>query len=144
MPHDDSRKVPTLVEPLDLSAAGAAFCCRFGEPAAEAYRLAVLREVLSASRVLARTLDEFVKAAGAHYRGVHCTSDMRAEMQRISRALMEWSEVMVEAGDAHRDWQERHASSGQMSDVRIVRSPSPLAALSMTPNVVEAPLPPVA
>jgi hypothetical protein len=69
---------------------------------------------------------------------------MRAEMQRISRALMEWSEVMVEAGDAHRDWQERDVSSGQKSDVRIVRSPSPLAALSMTPNVADAPLPPVA
>jgi hypothetical protein len=100
------RHIPTLVEPLDLRAAGAALCCRFGEPGAEAYRLSVLREVLSSSRGLCRALEEFTQSATAHYRGVHCTADMQAEVGRLTRALLEWSESMVEASGVYRDWQE--------------------------------------
>ena len=119
---DDTRHVPTLLEPLDLKSAGAAFCCRFGEAAAEAQRLMVLREVLSSSRELSRVLDEFTKSATTHYRGVHCTADMHVEMEKISRALMQWSESMVEAGSAYRDWQERHASHRVPADVQVAPS----------------------
>ena len=51
---DTSRHEPTLIQPLDLEAAAAALCCRFGEASAEAYRRATLQEMLSTSRALAR------------------------------------------------------------------------------------------
>src|SRR5215217_3390508 len=113
---DDTRHVPTLLEPLDLRSAGAAFCCRFGEPGAEAQRLAALREVLSSSHKLADVLEEFAKSATTHYRGVHCSADMHTEMDRVSRALMQWSESMVEASSAYRDWQDRHTPRRAAAD----------------------------
>jgi hypothetical protein len=139
---DETRHAPTLAEPLDLKSAGAAFCSRFGEPAAETHRLTVLREVLDTSRMLSRMLDEFTKAATTHYHGVHCTADMNAVMEKISRALMEWSESIVEASTAYRDWQERHTAIYRTADVRLTPSPLSFSALSMTGMRAGTPLAP--
>jgi hypothetical protein len=95
----------TLIEPLDVQAAAAALCCRFGEPSAEARRLITLHELLGTSRALSRALEEFATAASAHYRGVHCTSDMRSDADRLTRALAAWSESVSTAGLTYRAWQ---------------------------------------
>jgi hypothetical protein len=97
---------PTLIEPLDLEAVGAALCCRFGEASAEARRLATLHDVLGTSRSLARALDDFARIAGTHYRGIHCSPDMRAEVARLTRTLAAWSESVFAAGMTYRAWQE--------------------------------------
>ena len=87
-----SHSEPTLIEPVDLEAVGAALCCRFGEASAEARRLATLHDVLGTSRALARALDDFARTAGTHYKGIHCSPDMNAEVQRLTRSLAAWSE----------------------------------------------------
>jgi hypothetical protein len=110
---DTSRPEPTLIQPLDLEAAAAALCCRFGEASAEAYRRATLHEMLSTSRALARALDEFTKLAAAHYRGVHCTGDMRSDVERLNHSLAEWSDAVLAAGTAYREWQEGGEPVGQ-------------------------------
>lgn len=99
------QHTPALLEPVDLEAAAAALCCRFGEASAEAYRLSTLRDVLGSSRALSQALDEFTKLASVHYRGVHSTANMHANVEQLSRALMEWSESVFAAGAAYREWQ---------------------------------------
>jgi hypothetical protein len=94
-----------LVEMADLDAVATAFCQRAGEPRAEAHRRATLHDVLDASRALAGALEEFARAGGAHYRGVHCTSHMQAEMQRLAQRLTSWSDAILSAGTAQREWQ---------------------------------------
>jgi len=106
------REEPAIVNPLDLEAAAAALCCRFGEASAEAYRLSSLHDLLSTSRALARTLEEFTTVASAHYRGVHCTADMRGDAQRLAHALAAWSESIFAAGAGYREWTEEGAITG--------------------------------
>jgi hypothetical protein len=103
---------PTVIEPLDLEAAAAALCCRFGEASAEAYRLSTLHDVLSSSRALARALDSFTAVAAEHYRGIHCTADMRADAQRVAHALALWSDSVLSAGTAYREWTTDGAITG--------------------------------
>jgi hypothetical protein len=102
----EPRSEPSVIEPIDLQAAAAALCCRFGEPAAEARRLITLHELLGTSRALSRALDEFAVAASVHYRGVHCTADMRSDAERLTRALAAWSESVFTAGFTYRAWQD--------------------------------------
>jgi hypothetical protein len=109
---DTTRLDPTVVEPLDLEAAAAALCCRFGEPSAEAYRLTTLHDLLSTSRALARALDSFTALAAEHYRGVHNTSDMRADAHRLAHALADWSDSVFAAGGAYREWKADGAIAG--------------------------------
>ena len=94
-----------FVEMSDLQAVATAFCQRAGEPRAEAHRRTTLHDVLDASRALAGALEEFARAGGAHYRGVHCTSHMQAEMQRLAQRLNAWSDAVLSAGTAQREWQ---------------------------------------
>ena len=106
------RVEPAIVDPLDLEAAAAALCCRFGEPSAEAYRLSSLHDLLNTSRALARTLEEFTSVASTHYRGVHCTADMRGDAQRLAHALAAWSESVFAAGTGYREWTTFGAIAG--------------------------------
>ena len=101
-----SHLEPALIEPLDLDAVGAALCCRFGEASAEAQRLATLHDVLGSSRALARALDDFTRIAATHYRGIHCSSDMHGEVERLTRNLAAWSEAVFAAGLTYRAWRE--------------------------------------
>jgi hypothetical protein len=101
-----SHSEPTLIEPVDLEAVGAALCCRFGEASAEARRLATLHDVLGTSRSLARALDDFARTAGTHYKGIHCSPDMNAEVQRLTRSLAAWSESVFAAGLTYRAWRD--------------------------------------
>ena len=100
VPSSDS----VLVDPLDVEGTAAALCCRFGEPTAEAARLATLHDVLNTSRALARELDAFAKMASPHLRGIHCTSDMRNDAQRLFQLLSAWSESVLAAGHTYREW----------------------------------------
>ena len=135
---DASRPEPVLVDPHDLERTAAALCCRFGEPAAEAYRLATLRDVLDTGRLLARELDAFTKQAGVHYQGVHCTAGMRSEVERLQQALSAWSASVLAASGAYRDWNER--------DLPAARSGSGAGRVHYTPmhpalaDVFEAPM----
>jgi hypothetical protein len=94
-----------LVEMADLEAGPTALCQPPRDPTAEAHRRATLHDVLDASRALAGALEEFARAGGAHYRGVHCTSHMQAEMQRLAQRLSAWSDAILSAGTAQREWQ---------------------------------------
>jgi hypothetical protein len=111
------RAEPALIDPMDLEAAAEALCHRFGEPMAEASRLSTLHDVLATSRTLARELEEFAKQAGAHYRGIHCTADMRGEVQRLHRALSAWSDSLLAAGMTYREWQEGDARTTEHGGV---------------------------
>jgi hypothetical protein len=106
------RDEPAIVNPLDLEAAAAALCCRFGEASAEAYRRSTLHDLLGTSRTLARTLEEFTAVASAHYRGVHCTADMRGDAQRLAHALAAWSDSVFAAGTGYREWTADGAITG--------------------------------
>jgi hypothetical protein len=94
-----------LIEMSDLHQVGAALCCRFGDATAEAYRLTTLQDVLDSSRSLARALEEFARAGSAHHRGVHCTADMRVELERLTRSLSTWSDALNSAALINREWQ---------------------------------------
>ena len=94
-----------LVEMADLKAVATAFCQRAGEPTAEAHRRATLHDVLDASRALAGALEEFARSGSVHYRGVHCTPHMQAEMERLAKRLNAWSDAILFAGSAQREWQ---------------------------------------
>ena len=100
---------PMLLDPAELEAASAAFCCRCGEPNAEATRLATLREMLDSSRVLSRSLEAFTKAATTHFQGVHCTADMRGDVTSLSHAFAQWTEAVASASQAYHDWHEQCA-----------------------------------
>ena len=100
-----SPSATVLVEMADLEAVSTAFCQRAGEPRAEAHRRATLHDVLDASRALAGALEEFARAGSVHYRGVHCTPNMQAEMQRLAQRLSAWSDAILSAGTAQREWQ---------------------------------------
>ena len=109
---------PVLIEMPDLSAVATALCCRFGDATAEAHRLTTLRDVLDASRSLARSLDEFAHAGGAHLRGVHCTADMHIELEHLARRLSAWSDAVIAAAVVQREWQSgddcaRAATTGE-------------------------------
>ena len=94
-----------LVEMADLKAVATAFCQRAGEPTAEAHRRATLHDVLDASRALACALEEFARSGSVHYRGVHCSPHMQAEMERLAQRLNAWSDAILSAGTAQREWQ---------------------------------------
>ena len=94
-----------LVEMADLRAVATAFCNRAGEPTAEAHRRATLHDVLDASRALACALEEFARAGSVHYRGVHCTPHMQGEMALLAQRLTAWSDAILSAGSAQREWQ---------------------------------------
>ena len=96
---------PVLVEMADLQSVASAFCRRAGEPTAEAFRLATLRDVLERSRALASALEEFARAGSVHHRGIHCTASMQAEMEQLAQRLSAWSEAIVAAGAARREWE---------------------------------------
>jgi hypothetical protein len=67
---------------------------------------------------------------------------MNAVMEKISCALMEWSESIVEASTAYRDWQERHTAVYRTADVRLTPSPLSFSALSMAGMSAGTPLAP--
>ena len=100
-----SPSTAVLVEMADLKAVATAFCQRAGEPRAEAHRRATLHDVLDASRGLACALEEFARSGSVHYRGVHCSPDMQAEMERLAQRLNAWSDAILSAGTAQREWQ---------------------------------------
>jgi hypothetical protein len=112
----------TLLDPAELEAAAAAFCCRFGDPSAEVNRLLTLRELLDASRALTRSIESFTKAATTRFHGVHCTADMHADASSLSRALTQWSGAVMAAANARRDWQEQRTSGDrvEISDGRSI------------------------
>jgi hypothetical protein len=112
--HELTQSDPTLFDPAELEVSAAAFCCRFGDPSAEVNRLLTLREVLDASRALTRSLESFTKAATTHFHGVHCTANMNADASSLSRALTHWSEAIMAAANARRDWEERRAVGGRI------------------------------
>jgi hypothetical protein len=116
---------PTIVEPLDLEATAAALCCRFGDPSAEAYRLSTLHDVLSSARALARALDSFTSRAAEHYRGVHCTADMRGDAQRLAHALAAWSDSVFAAGSAYREWTTEGTIAGLTGERTEVEAMAP-------------------
>ena len=120
---------PTVVEPRDLEAAAAALCRRFGEASAEAYRLSSLHDVLNSSRALARALDSFTSIAAEHYRGIHCTADMRGDAQRLSHALAVWADAVSAAGSVYREWTTNGAipdPTAERTDVSSAGSFSPI------------------
>jgi hypothetical protein len=100
-----SHAAPVTLPPLDLDAAVAALFCRFGDPWMETERLGLLRTMLSCSRTLARLLDDFSEKAAPHYRGVHCTADMNAEVAALSRALAHWALVVDGTAAMYRECQ---------------------------------------
>jgi hypothetical protein len=100
-----SPSTGVLVEMADLKAVATAFCQRAGEPRAEAHRRATLHDVLDASRALASALEEFARAGSVHYRGVHCSPHMQDEMERLAQRLSAWSDAILSAGTAQREWQ---------------------------------------
>ena len=100
-----SASSTVLVELSDLEAVATAFCHRAGEPTAEAHRRATLHDVLDASRALAGALEEFARSGSVHYRGVHCTPHMQAELERLAQRLNAWSDAILSAGTAQREWQ---------------------------------------
>jgi hypothetical protein len=118
---EDTPPLATLFDPLELEAAAAACCGRFGEPGAEAHRLATLRHLLTGSSMLVLELEAFTRAASAHLRGVHCTSNMQLEAQSLSRAVVAWTERVQDAANAYRDWEEERA----LGDVRRLERRSP-------------------
>jgi hypothetical protein len=104
-----------LVDSLDVEGAAAALCCRFGEPTAEACRLATLHDVLNSSRALARELEAFAKMASPHLRGIHCTSDMQNDAQRLFHLLSAWSDAVLAAGHTYREWRNGDSAPDLMS-----------------------------
>jgi hypothetical protein len=90
------RDTPDLAHSLDIAAAAHAFLCRSGHAETEVRRRLLLRDTLRSSRALAHALEEFVKRAGAHYHGVHCTSHLDADVEALTRTLAAWSESMRE------------------------------------------------
>jgi hypothetical protein len=106
-----------LIDPSDLEAVAAALCSRFGDPTAEAYRRSTLHEVLKSVRSLAASLEEFARAGGTHYRGIHCTADMHVEVEHLSRYLAGWIDAVRAAGTAYRDWQR----DGEVASLRSPR-----------------------
>jgi hypothetical protein len=114
---EPTRRDPVIVEPQDMEATAAALCCRFGEASAEAYRLSSLHDVLATSRALARALDAFTALAAEHYRGIHCTADMRSDAERLAHALAIWSDSVFAAGSAYREW----TNDGAIAGLTVVR-----------------------
>jgi hypothetical protein len=118
-----------FIDPADLEAVAAALCSRFGDPTAEAYRRSTLHDVLKTVRSLAASLEEFARAGGTHYRGVHCTADMRVEVEHLSKYLTGWIDAVRAAGTAYREWQSDSDTESprapRLSDVVL-----PKAALS--------------
>ena len=140
---EDTPPLATLFDPRELEAAAASCCGRFGEPSAEAHRLATLRELLSGSSMLVLELEAFSKSAAAHLRGVHCTANMQLEAQSLSRAVVAWTERVQDAANAYRDWQETRA----LGDVRRLepRGAAPLPSLPADlASIAVTPLPPSA
>jgi len=131
---------PVLIETPDLHAVAAALCCRFGDATAEAYRLTTLRDVLDESRSLARSLDEFARAGGAHLRGVHCTADMHVELERLTQRLAAWSDAVFAAAVIQREWQAGGdcAKAAITGEHRAVAAPS---LLDRGPSPAMFPLP---
>lgn len=126
---------PVIVEPQDLEATAAALCCRFGEASAEAYRLSSLHDVLATSRALARALDAFSALAAEHYRGIHCTADMRGDARRLAHALAVWSDSVFAAGSAYREW----TTEGAIASLSVVRDDAGHGSRSFTPTLDDRP-----
>jgi hypothetical protein len=105
MPQD-TPPLATLFDPLELQAAAAACCGRFGDPDVEARRLVALRDMVARASELARELDGFARTAATHLRGVHCTASLQPEAERLAHATSAWLERVQDAANAYRDWQE--------------------------------------
>jgi hypothetical protein len=133
-----SSPEPVLVDPLDLDAIAAAFCRRFGEATAEAYRLTSLHEVLDHSRALARALDDFTHRASAHYRGVHCTEGVQVEVDRLRRVLAAWAETVFAAGGTYRAWTEEGALPPQPRLEAVALSDSGLGGAEVAAGAIPA------
>lgn len=139
---EETPPLATLFDPLELETAAAACCGRFGEPGAEAHRLATLRQLLTGSSMLVLELEAFTRAASAHLRGVHCTSSMHLEAESLSRAVVAWTERVQDAANAYRDWQEQRALGEiRLHERRGATLPSlpadlaPAAVTQITPSV---------
>jgi hypothetical protein len=114
-----------FIDPSDLEAVAAALCSRFGDPTAEAHRRSTLHEVLKSIRSLAASLEAFARAGGTHYRGIHVTADMHAEVEQLSRYLMGWLDAVRAAGSAYREWhsdREVALEPPRLSDVVLPKS----------------------
>jgi hypothetical protein len=103
-----THRAPVALPPLDLDAAVAALFCRFGDATTETERLCLLRRMLTCSRGLARILERFTEKAVVHYRGVHCSADMHAEVGELSHALAEWAGVVEDTATMYRQCQQGH------------------------------------
>ena len=106
-----------VLDPSDLEAVAASLCSRFGDPTAEAYRRSTLHEVLKSIRPLAASLEEFARAGGTHYRGVHVTADMHVEVEHLSRYLKGLFDAVREAGFAYREGHHE----GELAAPRVPR-----------------------
>lgn len=129
---EDTPPLATLFDPLELEAAAAACCGRFGDPGAEAHRLVTLRELMTGSSALAHELEAFTRSAGSHLRGVHCTASMRPEADRLARAVVAWNEQVQAVANAYRDWQEERARS----DVAALPHPRAVSASHSATDVI--------
>jgi hypothetical protein len=94
---------PDLPAQTDIEAAAAALFCRFGDPTSEAHRRGRLKVMLDSSRALAKALEGFTSNAAGHFRGIHCTPDMKADVQRLSHALAEWTSYVNATADMYRE-----------------------------------------
>ncbi|HEX7979274.1 MAG TPA: hypothetical protein VF461_11775 [Gemmatimonadaceae bacterium] len=127
-----------FIDPSDLEAVAAALCSRFGDPTAEAYRRSTLHDVLKSVRSLAASLEGFARAGGTHFRGVHVTADMHAEVEHLSRYLASWMDAVRAAGNAYREChQERELSS--LRTPRLTEVVLPKSALGDTRPVLGMP-----
>jgi len=116
---ESSQLRPAVFDPIEVAAASAAFCSQFGEVSAEAYRRAALHEVLDRANVLAQALATYVRGARMHFRGVHCTADMRGDATALSCALHAWSDSVKMAADVYQTWQERLVLSDHQGHDRV-------------------------
>lgn len=115
--------LPAVFDPIELAAASAALYGQFGEVSAEAYRRAALREMLDQAHVLGQALETYVRGARLHFRGMHCTADMRVEATALSCALFAWCESVNRAADAYQNWQERRMLAEDQAYDRAAASP---------------------
>jgi hypothetical protein len=107
-----SGDIPQLVGPLDIVSASRAFLIRSGQVEIELRRRLLLRDTLRSSLALAHALEEFVKRAGAHYHGVHCTAHLDADVEAITRTLSDWSESVRATATLYNECREVGATSG--------------------------------
>src|SRR3954451_2653920 len=100
---DEAFRVGEVAARRELTAAAAAFLCRFGEPELEARRRGRLRAVLRSSRELAGVLEQFAREAGQHAAGTHATADLDRVAAALANALATWSDAVGSTATLYRE-----------------------------------------